>query len=176
VSSETAQLSLTLPPSQQRGFRATLSALETEGKLRLVAQPSLLVAAGATGTLFVGQSRFVQVLTNNFGIVSAQALKLPIGTELAVTPQLGEGGELTLQLHPRFTTVEEVEAQTGLPTIGVSTFDSTLRLKPGETALVGSLELESKSARQRPGAPLRDTQKTSLLLLITATLETHKTP
>ncbi len=177
VSPDSAQLAITLPRGQEAGLTATLRALESLGKLRVVAKPSVTVASGAKGTVFAGQDRFIQVLTNNFGVVSSQALRLPIGTELTVTPRVGEGGEITLQLQPRFTNVEEVEAKTGLPTLGISTFDTTVRLKPGETALVGSLELDSDSARRRPGVRARDSQKTLLLLLITATLVTsEKTP
>ena len=173
-SPESAQLSLTLQANQQRALAMQLSTLEQKGQLRLVAKPSVSVASGAKGTLFAGQDRFIQVLVSSFAGLTPQALRLPVGTELSVIPRVGEGGELTLQLQCRFTIVEEVEAKTGLPTLGISTFYSTLRLKPGETVLVGSLETDSRSTRRRSGSGSADTQRTSLLLLLTATIE--KTP
>lgn len=173
-SAESAQLSVTLQPGRQRALAAQLTALEQTGRLKLVAQPSVTVASGAKGTLFAGQDRFIQVLVNSFAGLTSQALRLPIGTELTVTPLVGTGGEITLQLQPKFTVVEDVEAGTGLPTLGISTFESTLRLKPGETVLVGNLETDSKGNRRHTGSRTTSTQKTALLLLLTATLE--KTP
>ena len=168
---ESAQLALQLQPSQAKKLMTTLSALESKGVLRLTAKPSLVVASGATGTLYAGQERFVSVTINGDFGQQSQALKLPIGTELRVTPQVGEGGEITLRLLPRFTTVDSLEAKTGLPTLGIRTFDSTLRLKPGETALIGSLESDTDSKNTRPGRRAREAQKTSLLLFVTATTE-----
>jgi type II secretory pathway component GspD/PulD (secretin) len=166
----TAEFSQKLQAGQTPSFQAKLDALESRGNIRLMARPFITVASGVKGTLFAGQNRFIQVIvTNDFGVARSKALKLPVGTELIVTPIVGTGGEITLKLKPKFTTVDSIEAKTGLPTLGIRTFDSTLRLKPGDSVIVGSLEVDTKSTRNRSGAKNQEKQATSFLLVITAT-------
>jgi Bacterial type II and III secretion system protein len=166
----TAEFSQHLQSGQTPSFQTKLDALESRGKINLLARPFITVASGVKGTLFAGQNRFIQVIvTNDFGISRSKALKLPVGTELIVTPTVGTGGEITLKLSPKFTTVDSLEAKTGLPTLGIRTFDSTLRLKPGDSVVVGSLEVDTRSTRNRSGAKNKEKQATSFLLVITAT-------
>ena len=45
-----------------------------------------------------------------------QAIKIGVGTTVALSPQLAPGGEILLTLSPRFATVLSREAGSGLPT------------------------------------------------------------
>ncbi len=171
LNAESAQLAVTLGPAERRRFTTQLDALLTKGRATLLSQPSLVVAAGATGTLFAGQQRFVNVTTNRFGIPQGEILQLPIGATLTVTPNIGAGGDVLLDIAPRFASVVSVEAGTRLPTLGIRESASRLRIRPGETVLVASLDLALSEKRQRTGLPQRRSarQNTSLLILVTAT-------
>jgi hypothetical protein len=113
----------------------------------------------------------VNVTTNRFGFPQGEILQLPVGATLTVTPNIGEGGDVLLDIAPRFASVVSVEAGTRLPTLGIRESASRLRIRPGETVLVASLDVALSEGRQRAGLPYRRStrQTTSLLILVTAT-------
>jgi len=100
------------------------SALRARGRAKLVASPFVTALSGQRGTLFLGQTRYIRILQNRYGGQISQALPLQIGTTLSVTPRGGEGNDdVLLDIAPRVSTVDEIEAETGLPTLGID-FDS----------------------------------------------------
>jgi type II secretory pathway component GspD/PulD (secretin) len=173
VDTGAGQVSVRVEAGQRRAFTATVEALAARGRARLVARPFVVVASGAEGTLFFGQSRFVTVLRGSFGGLQAQALRLPIGTTLTVSPRVGADGDVTLDLAPRISTVDAVEARTGLPTLGIREMTATVRVRPGDAVVVAGLEADlSAETRVRtltlPAARRADRARTSLVLLVTA--------
>lgn len=163
---ETSTLSLALKESEMARLTLSLDALSARGKARLLSQPEIAVASGATGTLFAGQQRLINVAS----LYQGEILKLQVGATLSVTPQLSAGGEILLDLLPRFASVVALEAGTRLPTIGVRESASHLRIRPGDTVLVASLDANLSDSRQRAPLPRRSisSQHTSYLLLVTA--------
>jgi type II secretory pathway component GspD/PulD (secretin) len=125
----------------------------------LRARPFVVVASGETGTLFLGQSRFVTVLQQRRGRQIAQALRLPVGASLTVTPIVGAGDDILLDLNPRVSTVDEVEQGTGLPTLGIREIESVLRLRPGESALIAGLDADLDFDTRRPLSRARANRK-----------------
>ncbi len=73
VDTDAGQITLLSQAGQMRRFQAAVSALSARGRARLTARPFLLVASGAQGTLFLGQTRYVTVLQQQ----AAMARKRP---------------------------------------------------------------------------------------------------
>lgn len=180
---DTAQgtLAVKLAPGQRFAISATLNALRDKGLAKLAADGFVTVASGAKGTLFLGQTRFVVVLQGSgFGETQrARALRLPIGTTLTVTPQVADadgGGEINLDLSPRFSTLDAVEDGTGLPTVGIRTLTASVRLRAGEAVLISALESDIEDNRTRIGSVSKNKNRTGFVLLIRATTEPFAKP
>jgi hypothetical protein len=134
-----SELSVLLQPGQEKLFSASMNALATSGRARIQARPSVVVASGKSGVLFVGQQRYITVLQSRFGTQNVEALRLPIGYTLNVSPTVGAEKDITLELTARLSTVDSVERGTGLPTLGIREMISVIRLRPGQTALLAGL-------------------------------------
>ncbi len=149
---DAGQITVALKAGQQKSVRARLQALITKGRAWLAARPELVVTSGKTGTLFIGQTRYITIRVNNYGGTTATILPLMVGTTLKVTPTTsGEGGAVLLDLQPNFSTVDSIEAGTGLPTLGIRQVNSLIRVQPGDSVLIGGLE-ERTSSRARNAA------------------------
>jgi len=166
--SRAGTLSVTIADAETKRFTARVDALVARGRARVRARPYIVVASGAPGTLFLGQSRFVTVLQSRFGRQTATAVSLPIGYSLTVTPTIGAAGDVTLELNPRISTVDAVERQTGLPTLGIREVNTVLRLLPGDTILVAGLDADLDFDTKRPLSRDKSASKTALVLLVTA--------
>lgn len=180
---DAGQVTVALQPEQKESLKVRLNALIAKGRARLVARPYLTVVSGHSGTLFFGQTRFISILTNDYGGQTAQVIPLPVGTTLNVTPTTAGGdSDILLDLRPRFSTVDAIEAGTGLPTVGIREVNAFLRVRPGDTILVGGLNTQTESrSRNAIGflnkVPLlkdlfasrrRSATNVSLLILVTA--------
>ena len=182
VGTDAGQISVLSQTGQTRQFRAAMSALATRSRARLTARPFLVVASGALGTFFLGQTRYVTVLQqNNFGQQVPSALAIQIGYSLSVRPTIGSVGDITLDLDPRISTVDAIENGTGLPTVGIREVKSVIRVRAGDTVVLGGLDSDLVGRTdQGPGlfarVPLlrdlfrshrRNQARTSLILLVT---------
>ncbi len=166
--SQTGTLSVTIAESEKRRFSANVDALAARGRARIRARPFVVVASGAQGTLFLGQSRFVTVVQNRRGRQTATAVSLPIGYSLTVTPTVGAAGDVTLELNPRVSTVDAVERATGLPTLGIREVNTVTRLSVGDTLVVAGLDSNLDFDTKRPLSRDKSASQTALVLLVTA--------
>jgi hypothetical protein len=177
----TGGFSVQVGPSEARAFRLRIEALVARGQVRLAARPSIVVASGETGTLFLGQTRFVQVLRQSGGVTEPAALRLQIGYTLTVTPRAGAAENITLDLAPRVSTVDEIEVGSGLPTLGIREASSVVRLQPEDAVIVGGLDADLAFETRGRSLPSRipllgrlfrsrriSRSQTATLLLVTA--------
>jgi type II secretory pathway component GspD/PulD (secretin) len=111
------------------------------------------------------------------GQQNAQALKIQIGTLLTVRPLVGgseKDGEILLELSPEVSSVDEIEAGTGLPTISLRNVSTTMRVRPGEVVLLAGLESQFETKTRRgpfgPWPGRREGRgRAALIFLVTAT-------
>lgn len=165
------QFSLQIDESNAEKLSTGLQALSQRGQARLAARPFLVVASGENGSLFLGQDRFITVLQNAGGQQNVNALRLSIGYALNVRPVVGGDGSILLEINPRLSTVDSIEDDSGLPTLGIRETSSTLRLSPGDSILLGGLDsdLQFNSKRRDFFGTKRDNrEQTSLLIIVTA--------
>jgi hypothetical protein len=177
----TGAVSVQVGPNEARAFRLRIEALVSRGQVRLAAKPWVVVASGETGTLFLGQTRFVQVLRQSGGVTQPTALRLQIGYTLTVTPRAGAADDITLDLAPRVSTVDEIEVGSGLPTLGIREANSVVRVQPGDAVILGGLDADLAFQTRGRSLPSRipllgrlfrsrrsSRSQTATLLLVTA--------
>lgn len=139
---------LTLGGSMERQelVEITLKALEKKNLARLVGNPRILTLSGKTATIHVGDSiPFRNLRTDEEGrILPGELQFLEVGITLEVTPVLTQEGTVVVHAKPEVSTYTEREyVLAGLtfkdPQTSVKNADTTARLHPGETLVIGGL-------------------------------------
>lgn len=132
-------------------FEAKLDALIASGDGTLLASPSLICLEGKPGQFFVGDEiRYVtqiSVATNGAPTVTTDTAN--VGVQLSVVGAVTDDGNITLNLHPEVSTLKldttmRSEAGITLPVITRRFTDHVLRVKNGETIVIGGLILDSE--------------------------------
>lgn len=124
-------------------IEATLSALETSDRAKLLASPSLSLLDGEHGFILIGDRLVFPVLT---GYTQAQTPIFSkeeerVGIYLQVAVQTTENGEITLTIYPQVSEVTSYLQINGAsyPQISTREQETTVRVKDGEKIVVGGL-------------------------------------
>jgi general secretion pathway protein D len=166
-----------------------LNAQENQSKVRTLSAPSILVSNNVTAQVQVGAQVPVPTSSSasgaqqNGSTLFAQTIQyVDTGVILSVTPQINEGGNLTLAISQE---VSQAGANTtsslNAPVIGKSAVKSTIVVQNGETIpLTGFMRENDQLAKNRvpllgsiPGAGLlfgnttKSTTRSELIVLIT---------
>ncbi len=125
------------------GISAKLDALFKDNKARLLANPKLLVLNAKQAQIFIGDEvRYIESVQSTQNGVSVTTGKVNVGIQLNVVAKTNPEGDITLQIHP------EVSLITGLlktpvggeiPQVSRRFADSAVRLRSGETLVIGGL-------------------------------------
>jgi general secretion pathway protein D len=123
--------------------------VQNDSNSRILASPRLRAAEGKKATLKIGQEVPIPVTTFstvNTGVSSfAPATSFQyrnVGVNLDITPKVSASGDITLELVADFSLLGEnrsVGNSGDLPTFFTRTVSGTLRLRDGETSLIGGL-------------------------------------
>jgi pilus assembly protein CpaC len=127
---------------------ATISALETEGFLTVLAQPNLTAISGQTAAFLAGGEfpvPIVQSVAVSGGVPAITVQFQPFGVQLAFTPTVIDGNHVSLRVRPE---VSELSTQgevtvSGfvIPALTVRRAETTVNLASGESfALAGLLQ------------------------------------
>lgn len=140
------ELSLGGTMERQDLVEMTIKALEKKNLARLVGNPRILTLSGKTATIHVGDSiPFRNLETDKEGrLIPGELQFLEVGITLEVTPVLTEEGTVVVRTKPEVSTYTEREyTLAGLafrdPQKSVKSADTTARLRPGETLVIGGL-------------------------------------
>lgn len=174
-------------------FYLQLQAQETRGNLRVVTRPVISTLNGNQATLTIGQTQYYRLNTNTnsngavnaFSQVSQRFETIEINTTISVKPYVSQDGMVTLEIKPNFTTPGAQADPNIPPTILTRSFQSTIRVRDGETVVLGGLSRESasNSSDGLPGVArvpvlkwlfgksTRNKSRSSLLIYITPTIE-----
>lgn len=169
--------------SADLGDIARLKALITTGKATVRANPRISAMEGRESVLNVGQELYVSLITGNVAFPISQIQQIKTGITLRFTAFIGDDGYLTLKLDPEVGDAITVTPQ-GNPQTTVRRASTTVRVKPGETIVIGGLvqEFEKKTRSKVPllgdlpliGQAFRKTssskKRTELILMITPRL------
>jgi MSHA biogenesis protein MshL len=156
-------------------FGAVLGFLETQGDVQTLSSPRVATLNNQKAILKVGTDEFF--VTNVSGGSTAAATNtttasttLPTltltpffsGISLDVTPQVDDGVNVTLHVHPSVTTVTEKTKQIDLGSVGnyrlplasssVNETDTLVRIQDGSIVAIGGL-MQMESSRNVSGMP-----------------------
>lgn len=157
------------------GFQAVLGFLETRGDVQILSSPRIATLNNQKAVLKVGTDEFfvtgVSGGTNTAATTTSSATStMPAitmtsffsGISLDVTPQIDDGNNITLHVHPSVTTVTEKTKQVDLGTIGnyrfpmassnVNESDTLVRIQDGNIVAIGGL-MQVESSRKSSGLP-----------------------
>ncbi len=125
---------------------STLYALAGEGKANIVANPRIATLDDHEAMINIG-SRIPYAVPVSSGSNSTQwtVEYIDAGVKLRITPCLNEGGYITTFIQPEVSSVSEwrTTAAGEFPVITTRNAQATLRVKDGETIVVGGLLSET---------------------------------
>ncbi len=162
-------------------FQATLNALLAKGKAKILATPRLITLPGRQAGIFIGDHIPVQTEKHDSSGTYTSTDYIDAGIKLQYTPILSQDGSLvTASVHTEVSTptlVSEIKNYK----VTSRTADTWVRMKSGETLVIGGLigEEEQKSWQKVPflgDLPLlgaffrskrREKTRTEVMLLLT---------
>lgn len=146
----------------EKDITAVVEALEQQGDVKVVSKPRLRTLNNQPAVVRVGQDLPVflreamsstgdnPVLTENYTIQN-----VTVGTVLSITPQISADGIITLDLTPavtrlvRYVTADSSEDSPNAPVIDVRQATSLVRVRDGDTIILGGLVQEGSSTTVR---------------------------
>ena len=155
-----------------------LQAMETVEKLETLASPRLLALDGYAAEIMIGGQLGFSVVTTIDNTVIQSVQFLDTGTQLKITPFIGEDGFILMKIAPELS---DGVIQEGLPSKTTTKVSTDVLVKDGDTLLIGGL-IRTRDERVREGVPFlkdipllgrlfgvnrTDTQKTEVIILIT---------
>ena len=141
---------VTLP----KNFYANVKFLESNGVANVRSRPILSTLNGHTASLEIGTTQnyvFNEILpitsqTNSTFIQKETIQKIEANISFEITPWVGPDNQLTLELKPNFQTPvgQFSPDKKQIPSINTRSLESTVKLKGGETIIVGGLIQENE--------------------------------
>lgn len=137
--------------SLPKNFYMRVKALEEDKVLKVRSRPQISTLNGSEATITVGQTQYYLLKTEtNMQAVSTTTTttqkfeKIEANVTLTVTPFVTGEGEITCDIVPDFTEPEgSLDASTP-PTLNRRVLKSKVRLREGETIILGGLVKESR--------------------------------
>ncbi len=130
------------------GFTAAIQALQQKQMARVHANPRIATVSGQKASVFVGQERY---LSQPVVLASGQSINyIDAGIKLDMTPWTGGGGEIISDLSAEVSVMGEPDPITGLPEKSTRQVNTQVRVRQGETVIIGGLtqhELHSTKTR-----------------------------
>jgi type II secretory pathway component GspD/PulD (secretin) len=116
-----------------------INALVTEGKARIMANPTITILDGRQASIHAGDKIYYpQVVGRDINGLIYQATEIDVGVTLKVSPRVGPEGNITLTLVPTISSIAD-SVFAGYPTITERSTVTTVRVKDGETLAIGGL-------------------------------------
>lgn len=134
-------------------FFFRIQALDQEGIVSVRSRPQISTLNGHTASIEIGTTQYF-LLTSTTPLQSPNQIvtqesqrfeSIEANVLLEITPWVSASGDVTVEVHPEFNTpVGNFNADIP-PTINSRVLDSTVRLKDGETIILGGLISEAET-------------------------------
>ncbi len=115
----------------------TIDALLQEGKAHILASPSIATLNGQEARIIIGERFPYKEKTQTTTGTTETTKFVDIGTTLRVTPQVSPDGWITMIVHPEVSSLNEALDEG--PRITTREADATIRVRDGETVVIGGL-------------------------------------
>lgn len=118
-------------------YQATLNALVTLKKAKILANPRVAALDGETAYIMIGDRLPVETKFLANGVQQVSVSYVDVGIKLRVTPWVNEDGIITTKLKPEVST--NIATDGNNPSIRTREAETTLRVRDGETIVLGGL-------------------------------------
>ncbi|MHB0913262.1 MAG: hypothetical protein ACYC2Y_07430 [Armatimonadota bacterium] len=132
---------------------AKVNALAEVGKAKMLANPQVMALDGKLASIFIGDEvKYVVSVQQTDTGINVETETATVGIQLHTVSSISSDGFITMNLHPEVSVISrwvDTPAGLALPEIARRYVDSTIRVKDGETIVIGGLirddEIESMS-------------------------------
>ncbi|MGB4164708.1 MAG: secretin N-terminal domain-containing protein, partial [Bacillota bacterium] len=140
-------------PTSISDFLVALKAEVQKGKAEIHANPRIVTLDGKPAEIFLGeeQQHIVLVESESGQSISRQRIVAETGIRLKFTPRISDEGEITISVEPEVSIVTGTNKE-GFPIIASRRASTTVRVRDGETFVLGGLvsEINVKSTTKVP--------------------------
>ncbi len=144
----TGDLSFTALAELPTNFFAYIDALASSRKARVRACPSIATVSGSRARIFIGTQQFLEIPVFLPG--QGRGNSIDAGVSLTMRPLTGGEGEIILGIEEEISTLGAISPITGLPEKTTRSADTTVRVRDGQTLIIGGLKQdESREVRSR---------------------------
>lgn len=128
-------------------FYLQIKAMENEGKANVRSRPQIATLSGHTASISIGTTQYFILRTetpipgsNQVVLQESERFEtIKAELKLEVTPWVTATGEIITEIRPEFSTPKNGLNSSVPPTIDHRVLDSTVKLKDGETIVLGGL-------------------------------------
>jgi type II secretory pathway component HofQ len=132
--------------SPAEDLMSTLNALITDGRANVVASPRIATLDNQEALINIG-SRIPYAVPVSSGSTTQWTVDyIDAGVKLKITPQLGQNGYITTFIQPEVSSISEWRTTSAgdFPVISTRNASATVRVKDGETIVIGGLMSETE--------------------------------
>ena len=135
----------------QSTFQATVNALITSGKAKILATPRIITIPGKEASIFIGDHIPVLTEKTDNGDTTTSTEYVDAGIKLSYTPVVSNDGYITAVVHTEVSTPTLISELRNYK-ITSRTADTNVRMRNGETLIIGGLinEEEQETLRKVP--------------------------
>lgn len=124
------------------GINAVLSALETKGLSKTLAEPNLIALSGDTASFLAGGEFPIEVAQSGSGATGDAAITIEFkefGVSLAFTPTVLDDGLINLVVNPEVSALDFANARNGVPALTTRRASTTVELRDGQSFAIAGL-------------------------------------
>jgi type IV pilus assembly protein PilQ len=121
-------------------FFLFLHFLEAQDRAKVLAQPTLVTLNGNKASINVSETQYFKMTTGTIlqGDFSTRFQPINFGIKLDITPWISKGGQITAEIAPEVSNSDGANKD-GYPNVSTRAINTTVRLKDGETIILGGL-------------------------------------
>lgn len=135
-----------------RDFYLEINNLVAQGMATVKASPNITTLNGQQARIDVGTVQYYRVIdTDSEGKDQTKYQSVNAGVTLEVTPWVSSTGEINLKLRPTVSNIGAAVAE-GLPQISRREVSTTVRIKDGQTIIIGGL-IQDVGSNARTAVP-----------------------
>jgi type II secretory pathway component GspD/PulD (secretin) len=136
----------------KRDFDLVVNYLNTLGKSKIIASPSISVVNNQEAKIHIGERRAYVTTTTTTGTttttVAEEVTYVDVGVRLAVIPMINDDGYITMKVKPEISSVignVTTSSKNLVPIIDTNTAETTVIAKDGSTVIIAGLGREEKT-------------------------------
>ena len=137
----------------KRDFDVLINYLQTLGKSKIMASPSISVINNQEAKIHIGERRAYVTTTTTQGssstTVAEEVTYVDVGVRLSVIPTINDDGYVTLKVKPEISSVIDnivTSSNNLIPILDTNTAETTVLAKDRSTIIIGGLGREEKTA------------------------------